>query len=329
MKKTIILLILTIVSVQAWSFTPKHIHLKKPVKLSDITDIANTEDTECDLCGCYMGLDPNFAKNQVGIRFSMIKFFTAGHAAVTNTEVDHPGHTTEASTEYYNDLELYARYYFTPKLRVMLSVPFGSNDIDGKKLNGVGDAKVIAQYQIYNTDITGKTNLWQRIFVGAGASLPTGVYNKSLTFGIVEPHFQPGTGSLDLILTALHLAKLEKVGVGWRNDFVYTVNGKNKNEYKFGNRFNWTSTLFYEVPVSSLTFLPHAGIYFESAKQDRSNGLPAEGSGGDIMFGTGGVDVYYGDFSLDLNYQYPIRQRFIGEQADNKFRIYTGLGYSF
>ncbi|MEO6694774.1 MAG: hypothetical protein ABIY50_10865 [Ignavibacteria bacterium] len=301
--------------------------LKLPQKLSDIHDM---NDTECDLCGCYMGLDPNFSKNQAGIRFSSIKFFTEGHhEQETNSLTDDPDHGTVASTEYYNDLELYLRYYFTPKFRVLLSVPFGSNEIDGKKLNGFGDAKILAQYQIYNSEITGMTNFWQRLFLGGGMSLPTGVYNKTLSVGVVEPHFQPGTGSLDLIMTALHLAKLEKAGVGWRNDFIYTINGENKNDYKFGNRFNWTSTLFYEIQTPKLTILPHSGIYFESAKQDKQNGQPSEDSGGDILFGSAGVDLYYGDFSLDLNYQFPIRQGFIGEQANNKYRIYTGVGYAF
>ncbi|MEO8665720.1 MAG: hypothetical protein ABI462_09510 [Ignavibacteria bacterium] len=306
--------------------SPKHIHLKKPLKLSDINDI---QDTQCDLCGCYMGLDPNFALNQVGIRFSSIKFFTEGQPETTDPALDHPGDGTQSSTEYYNDLEFYLRYYVTPKFRVLFSLPFGSNEIDGKKLNGVGDAKLLAQYQVYNSEITGKTVLWQRLFLGGGFSLPTGIYNKQLTFGVTEPHFQPGTGSFDLIMTALHLAKLEKVGLGWRNDIVYTINGKNKNEYSFGNRFNWNSTFFYELPASELTILPHAGIYFESAKQDQQNGLPAEGSGGDVWFGTGGMDFYYKDFSLDFNYQFPIHEKFIGEQAGNDYRIYAGLGYAF
>ncbi len=328
MKKLILILLITGFSL---SGNASDLHdgklLKTPLNLSDINDMGNTE---CDLCGCYMGLDPNFAKNQVGIRFSSIKFFTEGHpAAGSDPMVDHPDHGTVASTEYYNDLEFYVRYYFSPKFRVLFSIPFGSNEIDGKKLNGIGDVKLLAQYQVYNSPITGMTNFWQRLFLGGGLNIPTGVYNKTLTFGVVEPHFQPGTGSLDLILTALHLAKLEKVGVGWRNDFVYTINGENKNDYKFGNRFNWNSTFFYEIPTPKITFLPHAGIYFETAKQDKQSGQPAAGSGGDVWFGTGGVDFYYGKFSLDLNYQFPISQKFIGVQADNKYRIYAGLGYAF
>lgn len=322
MKKLVLILFLALPVIQANGKNSDDDLLKSPVKLSDIADIGNTE---CDLCGCYMGLDPNFAMNQVGIRYSLIKFFAEAH---TDPLTDHPTNGEE-SNEYYNDLEFYVRYYINPKFRLLFSIPFSVNEINGKKLNGMGDSKFLAQYQVYNSEITAKTVLWQRLFLGGGLNLPTGVYNKTLTYGVVEPHFQPGTGSFDFMMTALHLAKLEKVGLGWRNDVVYTVNGKNKNEYSFGNRFNWTSTLFYELPASDWTFLPHTGIYFESARQDKQNGTAVDDSGGDVLFGTGGLDIYYKEFSLDMNFQFPLNQKLIGDQSENKFRIYTGLGYAF
>lgn len=326
MKKIIFAILIFLISAQAYPSDPGNTFLKKPGKLSDIQDL---EDINCDLCGCYMGLDPNFAMNQVGVRYSLIKFFTEAHATESDPNLDHEGHPGESSTEYYNDIEFYLRYYVSPKFRLLFSIPFSSNEIDNKRLNGMGDAKLLAQYQVYNSDITSRTNFWQRLFVGGGASLPTGVYNKTLTYGVVEPHFQPGTGSFDLLLTALHLAKLEKAGLGWRNDIVYTVNGKNSNGYSFGNRFNWVSTLFYEIDAGDFVLLPHAGGYFESARQDKQDGNLAPGTGGDVLFGTGGVDIYYGDFSLDMNFQLPLSEKLIGEQPSNDFRIYTGLGFAF
>lgn len=327
MKKIIfIVCILSIASfAYAGNFPHKH-KLKSPKKLSDITDI---QSTECDLCGCYMGLDPNFHMNLVGLRFHTFKFVTEAHTTASDPQTDHEGHPGVASTEYYNNVELFGRYYFTPVLRVLFSIPFSFNEIDGKRLNGTGDAKVIAQYQIYNSEITGKTNFWQRIFLGGGLKLPTGVYNKSLTFGVVEPHFQPGTGSLDGIFSGTHLFKFMKQNFGMNTDIVYTLNGENENDYRFANRFNVTSTIFYEVPTSTFTFLPHAGVYYEYAANDKLKGIVVGDSGGKTLFGTGGLDIYYNKFSLDLNFQFPISERLNGVQSENRFRIYTGLGYSF
>jgi hypothetical protein len=189
--------------------------------------------------------------------------------------------------------------------------------------------KLLGQYSVYSTSITGKTNFWQRIFLGGGMKIPTGVYNKQLTYGITEPHFQPGTGSFDVIMTGLYMAKLEKVGLGWRNDVVYVVTTANKNDYRFANRFNWASTFSYDITTKSVTVLPHSGIYLETANPDKYQGQDAEGSGGTVLFATFGLDAFYDLFSLDLDWQLPISENFIDEQPENKFRLYVALGYSF
>ncbi|MBK8550536.1 MAG: hypothetical protein IPL53_05520 [Ignavibacteria bacterium] len=327
MKKYILILsiIFLTVSPKAES-SPKHNHFKKPLKLSDIQDLS---DTQCDLCGCYMGLEPNFDKNQIGLRYYTFKFFNEAAPADNNPLLDHDPQQGESSDEYYNNVELYGRIYLSLKTRLIFGIPFSFNEIDNKALNGVGDLRVLAQYNVYNTSMTGMTNFWQRIFLGGGMKFPTGVYNKQLTFGITEPHFQPGTGSLDFLFTGLYIAKLEKVGLGWRNDVVYTLNTTNKNDYKFANRFNWASTFSYDIITSSVNILPKAGIYLETASPDQLNGADAEGSGGTVWMGTMGIDLTYKMLSLDFDYQLPISQNFIGVQPQNDYRFFVGMGYSF
>lgn len=307
---------------------PKSSYLKKPVKLSDIQDLS---EAECDLCGCYMGLEPNFEKNQVGLRYYSFKFKTEPHQEDPNEPVldHHPTDAPNGSEEYYNNVELYGRFYFNPKFRLLFGIPFSFNNIDSKALNGVGDLRFVAQYNVYNTEMTGRTNFWQRIFLGGGMKFPTGAYNKQLVYGVTEPHFQPGTGSFDFIFTGLYIAKLQKAGLGWRNDFVYTLNTVNKNDFRFANRFNIASTFSYDIVTETLNFLPHAGIYFETANPDQQNGQNVEGSGGSVLFGTFGFDVFYKMISLDFDYQLPMVQNFIGEQAENSFRYFLSAGYSF
>lgn len=329
-KLNLLILMLFLCGSLTASGNPKHIHLKKPLNLSDISDIQDKSETECDLCGCYMGLEPNFDKNQIGLRYYTFKFYTPGHTETSEEQLlDHPGHGTKESTEYYNNVELYGRIYLSPKTRIIFGIPFSFNDIDNKALNGVGDLRVLAQYNVYNTDMSGMTNFWQRVFLGGGMKFPTGVYNKQLIYGVVEPHFQPGTGSLDFLFTGLYIAKLEKIGLGWRNDIVYTLNTTNKNDYKFANRFNWASTFSYDIVTSTLNILPKAGIYLETASPDQLNGADAEGSGGTVWMATMGVDITYKMLSMDFDYQLPMIQNFIGEQAENDYRFFIGMGYSF
>jgi hypothetical protein len=305
---------------------PDHNHFRNPEELSDITDLS---DAQCDLCGCYMGLEPNFDKNQIGLRYYTFKFNNEAAPATDDPLLDHDPEPGKASTEYYNNVELYGRIYINLKTRILFGMPFSFNEIDNKALNGVGDLRVLGQYNVYNTDIDGMTTFWQRVFLGGGLKFPTGVYNKQLVFGETEPHFQPGTGSLDFLFTGLWIAKLEKIGLGWRNDIVYTLNTANKNDYKFANRFNWASTFSFDIITSSVNILPKAGIYLETAKQDQNNGVDAEGSGGTVWMGTMGIDFTYNMFSVDFDYQLPISQNFIGVQPKNDYRFFVGMGYSF
>ncbi len=336
MKKHILILSLTCLMISAIANGhPKFKLPEKPLKLADIQDKSSTE---CDLCGCYMGLEPNFEKNQIGLRYYTFKFFEEAHPESEATQTDNAGipsqvdHEVQAgtsSTEIYDNVELYGRIYLNAKTRILFGIPFSFNDIDSKRLNGMGDMRVLAQYNVYNTDITGRTNFWQRIFLGGGLKLPTGVYNKQLTFGIVEPHFQPGTGSFDFIFTGLYIAKLEKLGLGWRNDIVYTLNTTNKNDYKFANRFNLASTFSYDIITESINILPHTGIYLETANADEYQGSAAPGSGGTVLMATMGLDLFYDVLSMDFDYQLPMVQNFIGDQTDNDYRYFLSVGYSF
>ncbi|MEZ4688789.1 MAG: hypothetical protein R3A12_00860 [Ignavibacteria bacterium] len=83
----------------------------------------------------------------------------------------------------------YGRIYIDPKTRILFGIPFSINEIDNKTLNGMGDMRILGQYNIYNADINGETNFWQRLFLGGGFKLPTGVYNKQLTYGVAERIF--------------------------------------------------------------------------------------------------------------------------------------------
>jgi len=289
---------------------------------------------ECDLCACYLGIDPGYNNSQVGIRYSSFQYYTPGHPADPN--LDHEGHGTEESHESYDNVELTLRYYTSPFVRIMLNVPYSLNDINGKKIKDFGDVSLIGQYQLYNTEIHEDTEFRQRVFVGGGMKFPTGAFNKSIVFGEVDPHFQPGTGSFDFLLSGTYLARYQGK-LGWSTDVIYTLNTANKNDYRFANKFNVTSTFFYLIEAGKQTrmggkewnFLPHAGAYLESSGMDKQSGIDVNGTGGTTVFVTGGLDVYYNQFTINFTYQHPVSEKMNGEQPENSRRFYIGAGYSF
>ncbi len=289
---------------------------------------------ECDLCACYLGIDPSYNNSQIGIRYSSFKYRNPGLPGEAN--LDHEGHGTEESNESYDNVEITGRYYFSPFVRVLLNAPYSMNTIDGKRIKDFGDVSLIGQYQVYNTDIDADTEFRQRLFAGGGVKLPTGAYNKSIVFGEVDPHYQPGTGSFDFLLSATYLARYQGK-LGFNNDVIYTLNTANSNVYKFANKFNLTSTFFYQIETGKLTrmggrewtFLPHAGTYLEYAGFDTQDGVEVDGTGGTTVFLTGGLDIYYNQFAVNFTYQHPVADNLNGTQPENERRFFIGAGYSF
>lgn len=302
------------------------IYLKK---LKSLGEIHNTQNTQCDLCGCYFGIEPNYSNNSVGIRYSYFKFVNEPHVADANPNLDHEVDPTQTETEIYSKVEIYARYNVNPHFRLSLTVPYKLNDINGKTVRDFGDVLLMGQYLVYASEMSLKneSRYRQRIYLGAGIKAPTGAFNKQLTYGITEPHFQPGTGAFDFLVTGTYFAKYKDFG--FNADASYSVATTNKNEYRFANRFNTSASLFYQLAIDQTGLMPHAGVYFENAGRDKQNNVEVDDSGGDVLFLTGGADIYFSDFSLNLTYQYPLKDKLNGDQAGNKFRVIAGLNYYF
>lgn len=306
-------------------------------KIRTLGDIQSTQNIECDLCGCFFGIEPNYNQNSVGIRYSYFKFendpvSTTTTMAVLNRgpgfpSVDHETDPNKQETEIYSKIEIVGKYNVNKNLRLLLTIPYKLNDINGKNVRDFGDVSITAQYLLYATEMSLKneSRYRQRVYVGLGIKAPTGAFNKQLTYGITEPHFQPGTGAFDFQFSGTYFAKYKDFG--FNADASYSIATTNKNEYQFANRFNANSSVFYQFPIDEVGFLPHAGVYLETAGFDKQSNVEVDDSGGNVLFLTGGLDVYFSSFSLNMTYQYPVQDKLNGSQVPNKFRIITGLSY--
>lgn len=325
MKKILLTLTLILFLTSAGKADEKESFLK----LKKIKSLGDIHSTQCDLCGCFFGIEPNFNQNSVGIRYSYFKYYSPAHTEPVNPALDHEGHPGVEETEIYSKVELVAKYNVTPKLRLLLTLPYKFIEINGKSIKDFGDVSVLAQYQIFNTtpSLKEESQYRQRIYLGAGVKFPTGAFNKQIEFGITEPHFQPGTGAFDFLISGSYFSKYKDFG--FSTDISYSIATKNKNEYQFANRFNISSSLFYQIEVDQTGLMPHAGVYLEQAPRDKQNDVEVQSSGGSVLFFTGGLDVFYESLSLSLTYQHPINDKLFGSQTPNDFRIITGLSYYF
>ena len=284
-------------------------------KLKSITSLKDIHSIECDLCGCYLGIEPKFGNNSIGLRYSYFNFQSSDAVPVDDRE-----------TEIFSKVELVGKININPKFRVLLTVPFKLNDINGKNVRDLGDVSIMGQYLIYSTAMSFKneTRYRQRFYLGGGINVPTGTFNTELVPGIVDPHFQAGTGAFTFLVNGSYFSKFRELG--FNLDAAYTAALANRNVYKFGNRLNLATNISYEAGIGEVGLLPHAGLYYESAEFDKQDGVDIDDSGGNVLFLTGGVDSYFNRFSFNINYDYPISQK-LNEEPINNFRIITGITY--
>lgn len=283
----------------------------------------------CDICGCgagsyYIGLMPQFHKNFVGLRYRYSVFDS------------HLGRSSQGSVfatqEIFRTTEIWGRFYPHQKVQILAFLPyqFNSQVENGttKNLQGIGDAVVIANYQIFST-LYDTTVFKHSLWLGGGVKLATGKYqyNEVDNQQVANPNFQLGTGSNDFLLTANYMMRYRKFG--FNADISYKINTKNNQSYLFGNRLSWSLQAFCIRRLGSLGFMPSAGFYFENSSTDLKKGYLIENTGGSLLATSLGLNVLFKDFSLGINYQNPLIQNLADGQIKAKGRLLLQLTFSF
>lgn len=276
-----------------------------------------------------MGVQPQVQNNAIGLRWRY-RFFSGSVPHFHGNGDAHHHDKTETSNDHYNTLDLYARYYPHEKVQLYAVLPYISNRLyEGDKLSthqGIGDGMLIAQYRLLFKDDV-ENNRARQLFAGAGVKLPTGSFTKAESNGEIEPHSQAGTGSVDYVLLATYSGRRKKVGIS--ADVSYKINGTNKNDFRFADRFNASGHVYYWMKRNNISLLPNGGFYLEAAKMDQLNGLDYLNTGGTVLFGSAGIDVFFGKLKLSATAQVPVYEKLTGYQLNNKFRIVSGVAYHF
>jgi len=197
--------------------------------------------------------------------------------------------------------------------------------------DGVGDLKAVGEYTLPFSD-------WEfspRLTLLAGIKFPTGKTDAANEDGeVAEITIQPGTGSWDGIF-GLNLKKplfrVKTVTGGLYSNLpvtvgvTYQVNGKGKDDYKFGEQ------ILAHVGTEYLLF-PHLSLLFQTdgrwqdfadvgtAGEYRSN------TGGTWIFVSPGLNVQFNQaFSAYVYAQLPVYQKVNGIQQVAKLNLQVGL----
>ncbi len=301
----------------------------------------------CDFCNGYLGLNPHYKKNSIGFRYH--------YMSMSGTMMD-PAHLQEmglSKNDFYenrSEYELHGQYYPIQKLQIVASLPYvynrdGMSDKakdamgitnhsmhhdDMKAQNvyqGIGDLTLFVNYQVFNKNSTDSSGFSHRLLAGPGLRVPTG--KISISEG-AEAHLfthQPGMGSWNPMAAITYIARYQNAGA--RLNAIYLAGTENKFEFAPGNKVNVNFTGYYEMKWSKWQLYPSVGVYWESAAKDIYYSEKVANSGGSMTYLHIGSDLYYQKFALEAAFQLPVQKQLNGYQAENNFRLITGLSYTF
>ncbi|MDX1943706.1 MAG: hypothetical protein SFU99_24275 [Saprospiraceae bacterium] len=283
----------------------------------------------CDVCGCsiggnYFGILPQFHGHFVGLRYQYRSFRSEHLPLFSQTE-------TLVSHEYFHTTELWGRWNPSKKLQLFAFVPvhFMQKRETGisTRENGIGDPSVIANLVLFNTGDDVRNTWKHAIQIGAGIKFPVGHSNLKLSDGLVNPNFQLGTGSFDFPLNAIYTIRYKRAGLS--TEVNYRINTANSNDYRFGNRLNTGTHFFYWQQVGATAFLPSVGTLWEYAAQDLENGIYQDLTGGQSLWLTTGLDVYFQRFSVGMSYQQALYQDLAEGQLTSRPRLTANVSFLF
>lgn len=282
----------------------------------------------CDICGCansgsYFGLLPQSNKSLIGVRYQRLNFVTHPASKVLRTE------------ESFNVTELYARFFPIKRVQVMAFLPYRidqqTTTSEVKKQNGLGDATILANYNVLNTlmDKENSGAFTHTLLVGGGIKIPTGKFkfDENDPLQVANANFQLGTGSTDFILNAFYT--VNKGDWGLATNVSRKFNTTNSMDYKFGNQLFGTVDLYKSFRIGKVSLTPSVGVYAEHAKHGTQHGQVLDLTGGRLLNGTAGITLFTNHFTLGVNGQKPLVQKSASGHVVTKERMLIQLGFLF
>ncbi len=297
----------------------------------------------CDICNMSVSLTPDDTKNRISLlyrhRFATKTFSTLVYTPVPNKSGSRhsgalllPGMEDQTHTETYTVLDVRGVYNFNNRWRVIGSLPVIKNErvINNSSqfvISGLGDPFVLGKYNVIRTNYTEDNIPNHRLTLGGGIKVPLGKYNFTHNGKAVQHDIQAGTGTFDFLVALDYILKFKKTGIMFSAN--YKLNTYNqKADYMFGNTLNSTLNLFVSHKMKEITFLPYVGTYIEQGNRDIENGIYENNTGGNLLFGTAGIQMFYKNFQFEALYQHTLINNLNGSmQLDTKNRLQLGVSY--
>ena len=189
---------------------------------------------------------------------------------------------TQFSNDYYKTIELWSGWNLNSRWQILTFIPYQVNkqftDDGIKEKQGIGDITLLTNYNVLHT---AKKGIQQQLWIGGGLKLPTGRYSMDVTSPDAnkgDVNSMSGTGSTDFLLNAMYNLSVKNYGINTSAN--YKLNGSNKNDYKFGDRFTVNSFAYYRLRVKGFAITPNVGLLYEKSNMNTTNKTKVADTGG-------------------------------------------------
>lgn len=286
----------------------------------------------CDLCSCSSSSASSGFGDLSSSNFIGLRYIQQGYKSKDGIFENSP-----QSEETFHTYQLWGRIPLSDKFYVSAIVPYQDLyrhfDDRVEHINGLGDVNVMGWYQLIfykkqkndslvfaNKELSG-----HGLNFGLGMKLPTGEFEEQLT-DRVNPGFQVGTGSWDVLATVLYSYKKKNLGVG--ASLAYYFKTENKNDYKFGNQFSSAANVFYSMSLKTIILKPFIGVSGDIYENIEQYGETLANTDGHIFNGSLGTEVSKEKFVLGVKYTLPIAQDLFEGNVNFQQQYALYLNYS-
>jgi hypothetical protein len=283
----------------------------KNIILSLIGSLIIISASCCDICGCstgsyFIGPYSYFHKHFLRLRYTYRSF----HTRLKDDE-------SQFSKDFYQTIELTGGWKIGKKWQLLAFVPFNvnkqSSDDGVNNTSGLGDITLLGNYNVINKKTTAHgRKIKQELWIGGGFKLPTGKFNADEEEILSSANNQPGTGSLDMLLTGTYSIRINKWG--FSTNATYKINEAAQG-FKFGDRLETNIFGSYNFATRRVTYSPYAGFLFQNMQPNKIDKKLAEGTGGNSLQAAVGIEVQIQKVAFGANVQSSIAENISGGQT--------------
>lgn len=279
---------------------------------------------ECDACGCAasggsMGNNSLLNANFVGIRYFKQNYTSRDGIFANSPWID----------ENFNTVQAWTRIPVGKKVQITALIPYHFHErkltTGTEELTGLGDVTLMGLYNLYETQKE-EAVFKHKLSAGVGIKIPTGKFTEKSNEGTINQGYQLGTGSWDYSIISEYTINRKNLGLNSTVNYVFKT--ENNKEYQYGDQFNYTSTLFYLIDLTSIQIVPQAGIAGEVYQTNKQHGLNVQNTAGDILFSKFGLEAGKDKFSIGINAMLPINQNLSNGKMEANYRWSINLNYS-